>query len=292
MYEIRAVVARNMKKYYRNVGMIIFSLLTAFIVAALYIFFLADMQIDNVKATIGEVEGIDLLIKSWLVGGFVFIPAISVPQMILNFKVDDIVEGKQKDLYVSPASRTKIMLGYVVSALIIGTIMTFGCFVVGEAYIVAGGGTMLSMSEIMRSLGIIFLVILIFTGVEMFIVSFVKTNSMVNVINSILNVFLGFLLGLYVPIGMLGESASRIIKSIPLIQAASILRRILMKESMDLIFVDVPEDMISEVRELYGVDIVIGETMLKTENIIATLIICGIIFYVGAAFVNRHRKEK
>ena len=292
MREMKSMINRNIKKYYRNKGTVIFSLLTAFIVSALYLFFLTDMQIEYVKAAIGDVDGIGLMITTWIVGGFVFIPAVSVPQIILCFKVDDIVDGKQDDLLVTSAKRTSIMMGYVCSALIVGMIMTIACFILGEVFIVSQGGTLLSFFDYVKSFGIIALVVFSFTGFEIFLISFIKTNAMVMVINSILNVFLGFLLGLYVPIGMLGESAGNAIKTFPLLQAASILRKILMRDSMNTVLKGVDSSVVLQIREMYGVDIVINNLLIKPGSIITILITCGIMTYIGASFVFKYGKEK
>jgi multidrug/hemolysin transport system permease protein len=292
MHEMKSIIDRNMKKYFRNKGTVIFSLLSAFIVSSLYIFFLTDMQIEYVESAVGNIDGIETMITSWIVGGFVCIPAVSVPLIMLCFKVDDIVEGKQDDLYVTSAKRIEIMLGYICSAFIVGFIMTIACFVLGEVFIISQGGFLLSFLDGLKIVGVLSLVIFTFTGLEFLIILFIKTNSMVTVANSILNVFLGFLLGLYVPIGMLGETVGNIVKAFPLLQASSIIRQIIMKKSLNLVLDGAPPEIISQIREMYGVDIVFHEVLLKPVYIITIFIICGIITYVGAALVIRYRKEK
>lgn len=292
MREILSIIDRQMKRYFRNKGAMIFSLLSAFIVSALYMFFLADMQIDYVIDAVGDIDGISDMINSWIVGGLICIPAVSVPLIMLCFKVDDVVDYTEKDLLVTPAKRGNIMLGYVISAFIVGLVMTIICFIFGEAFIIARGGELLHLSEISKIIGILMLLIFAFTGFEFFIISFMKTSSSVTVLNSLLNVLLGFLLGLYVPIGQLNGNIATIIKGFPLLQSSSLIRQILMRESLDRVLNGAPQIVVDEVRQMYGVDIIINEVLLKPIHIIAILLTFGIIFYTGSILVLRYRKER
>lgn len=292
MSKILFFAARNMKKYFRDTGVLIFSLLSVFIVSGLYLFFLAQMQIDDVQASIGVVKDIENMINTWVVGGLVCIPAVSVPLIILCFKVDDVVDKTQDDLFVTPTNRTHIMLGYVVAACVIGFIMTAISLILGEVFIVAKGGQLLSAISILKIIGILSLLIISFTGFEFFIICFLKSNSTITVVNSLLNILLGFFLGLYVPIGMLSDKVALIIKACPLIQVASLTRQIIMKDYILSVFKGVPSSIVDDIRQDFGIDIIIGNTTLSAPLILSALIIFGLIFYIASIFVLKYRKEK
>ena len=292
MRDVISIVQRQMRKYFRNKEVVMFSLLSAFIVSALYMFFLANMQIDYIKETVGNIEGIETMINAWIVGGLVCIPAVSVPLIMLCFKVDDVVDGTQKDIMVTPAKRTNIMLGYVISAFIVSFVMTILCLLFGELFIIAKGGTILSFIEFIKIIGIISLIIFSFTGFEFFLTLFMRTSSAITVANSLLNVLLGFLLGLYVPIGMLGKNIASVIKGFPLIQASSLIRQIIMNDSIGIVTFGAPQMAVDELRQMYGVDIMMNDTLLTPTVIIAILITFGIIFYVASVLLIKHRKEK
>ncbi|MBN2878228.1 MAG: ABC transporter permease [Clostridia bacterium] len=287
-----ALVERNIKKYFRDKGVLLFSMLSVFIVAALYLFFLSKMQIDYVKQATGMAKGIEYLINSWVVGGLACIPAVSVPLIILCFRVDDVVLSTNYDLGVTPAKRIEIMLGYAVSAVIVGFVMSLIVLGAGEAFIAAKGGELLNIPSLLKVISVLLLINISFTGFELFIILFMRTNSSVSVANSILNVTLGFLLGLYVPVGMFGGTASDIIKSFPLIQGASIVRQIIMAGSMDIVFAGVPETAVKSVRQMYGIDIAIGSLELSNASIIIILLAFGVVFYSASLAVLKYRKEK
>ncbi len=122
-------------------------------------FFLAEMQIDYVKEAVGNIAGIENMIYTWVVGGLILIPAVSVPLIILCFKVDDVVDGVEYDLLITPAKRVSILLGYVVSAFIVSLVMCVLCFILCQIFIVARGGELLTFIDTMKVLGMVSLVI-------------------------------------------------------------------------------------------------------------------------------------
>ncbi|MEX1377161.1 MAG: hypothetical protein AB1Z23_06770 [Eubacteriales bacterium] len=292
MAEIKSMINRNIKKYFRDRGALFFSLLSVFIVTALYLFFLAKMQVDYVKDAIGNIEGIESMINSWIIGGLVCIPAVSVPLIILCFRVDDVVAGTEYDLNVTPAKRINIMMGYIFSAVIVGFVVSIVCLTIGEIFIVAKGGTLLSLIDITKTISMLLLINICFSGLEFFFVLLMRTNSSINVANSILNILLGFLLGLYVPVGMLGGGAETVIKSFPLLQGASVIRRIMVSDIINDVFFNAPQEAILNIRSVYGIDIVFGEKILSTSFIIAILAVFGIMFYIASFAIMKYRKDK
>ena len=292
MTEIVSIFRRNIKKYFRDKGALFFSLLSVFIVTALYMFFLSKMQVDYVKQAIGSIDGIESMINSWIIGGLVCIPAVSVPLIILCFRVDDVVAGTEYDLNVTPAKRMNIMLGYVMSAVIVGFTVSAACLAAGEIFIYAKGGHILPFLDMLRAMSMLLLINICFSGFEFFVVLLMRTNSSINVANSVLNILLGFMLGLYVPVGMLGKGAGNIIKIFPLLQSASVVRRIMLGDIIENVFSAAPQDAIAKIRSVYGIDIVLGEKTLSTAFIIAILVGFGIIFYIASFAVMKFRKDK
>lgn len=160
---------RNIKKYFRDKGVLLFSFLSVFIVVALYMFFLAQMQIDNVESILGKVDGIDAMIYTWVIGGLLCIPAISVPLIILCFKVDDVVEKTQDDLLVTPIKRSNIMFGYVIAAWLVGFVMTVITYVLCQFFLLFKVGDMISFGLSLKVLAFLLLLIVSFSGFSFFI---------------------------------------------------------------------------------------------------------------------------
>ncbi len=292
MNKIFSLTIRNLKRYCRDKGALFFSFLSVFIVVALYVFFLADMQIETIKSTAGDIAHIDQVIYTWILAGLLCIPAVSVPLIILTFKVDDVVDGVQDDLYVTPINRTCIMFGYVLAALVAGLIMTFLTLIIGELFILSKGGTILSFTSTLKVMGILSLIIFAFSGFSFFIILPLKTSSSLMVINTILNTLIGFFAGLYVPIGFLSEGIGNVIKIFPLSHGASLLRQIIMKTTMQEAFHSVPEKISSAIRKDYGIDLVIGNHLFTSYEMIFVLVVFCLIFYAGSTLFLKKYKRK
>jgi len=292
MREVMVFAGRNMKRYFRNVGVMLFSFLSVFIVVSLYMFILTDMQIESIMAITGDVEGVENMIVAWVVGGLMCIPAISVPILVLCFKVDDVVDGVMDDLFITPMKRIKIMLGYVFAAWLVGFIMSLLTFALCEIFIGMNGGTLLQLRDMMTVIVIISLVIVSFSGLSFFIILFLKSNAAVSVVISVLNTLLGFLLGLFVPIGMLSDGIASVIKAFPALQAAAWLRAIFMRDALEKLTQTMGASAVNQIKEMYGVDIMLGEHLLSTSDIIMILIVMGIVCFGACSLVIGRTKRK
>lgn len=289
--ETMSFALRNIKRYLREPGTITFSFLSVFIVVGLYIFFMADMQIKNSQAMMGQFADMDQVIIHWILGGLVCIPAISVPLMILSFKVDDVVDCTQDDFFVTSAKRVHFVLGYILSTFIVGLLMTLLTLLLGELFIVAKGGQFLSLNAFAKVTAILALTIFSFSGFCFFIITFLKSKSSLTILNVILNTLIGFFAGLYVPLGMLSDSVSNVIKLFPLAQVAGLLRQILMDNTINTILKDVPSKQLSDFKIQYGIDLVIGGHLLTPFEILTILVIFGMIFYI-CSIVRIKRSKK
>ncbi|MEN8905188.1 MAG: ABC transporter permease [Clostridiales bacterium] len=291
MNKIWILTKRNLIHYYRDKGALFFSFLSVFIVIGVYIFFLADMQINNLQSELGKSKNISYLVYTWIIGGLLCIPAVSVPIILLTFKVNDTIEGIQDDFFVTPVKRCSIMLGYVLSAWIAGIIMTIFTLVLGELFILIKGGQLLSIIDLIKMIGIISILIFSFCGFSFFIIIHLKSNSSITIVNTILNTLIGFLTCLYFPIGYLSDGISMVIKIFPLSHATSLLRKIIMEYSMNQLFSNTSEYSMNKLKQDYGIDLIIGKHILSTTEMIFSLIIFGIIFYIASIVVLKRYKK-
>ena len=292
MSKVWSLTKRNLKRYFRDKSALFFSFLSVFIVVVLYIVFLADMQIQNIKSELGNLTEADHLVYSWIIGGLLCIPIVSVPLFTLTFKVEDTADGIQDDLLVSPVKRSYIMLGYVTAAWITGIIMTVLTLICGEAFIVIKGGILLSAVDYLKIFGIIVLSVIAYTGLFFFVIIRLRTNSSIAILNTILNTLVGFFAGLYIPLGFLPEGIATAVKAFPLSQTASIFRNIMTDRALKQSFKDLTSGAVNNIKETYGIDIKIGDHILNASEIIIYLFVFGLIFYISSALIYKRYKRK
>ena len=202
------------------------------------------------------------------------------------------VEGTQDDLFVAPVKRSYIMMGYILTAWITGVIMTVLTLVLGELFIVVKGGTLLSVVDYIKLFGIIVISVLAYSGFSFFLIIWLKTNSSISILNTILNTLVGFFAGLYFPIGYLPDNIATVIKVFPLSHSAALFRSIMMDKSLRQVMGSTSLDLLSNMKQEYGIDLMIGGHLLSDNTMIIYILVFGLLFYIGSVVILKHYKGK
>ena len=192
---------RNLKIYFRQKSTVFFSLLSIFIIIGLYVVFLG-----NTWASDYELPGKDLLMHSWIIAGIMATASITTTMGAFGIMVEDRVKKNDKDFLSAPIKRSQLVGGYLMSSCVIGVMMSLFAFILGEAYIVYSGGKLLSLMAMVKLLAIILLSVTASSAFVFFIVSFFTNNSAYSTASTVLGTLVGFLTGIYLPIGSLPEA--------------------------------------------------------------------------------------
>ena len=113
-----AFVKRNLLLFFRNRAGVFFSVLGALIAFLLYLVFLKKSM-----STLWPLTHPEKLLDPWLIGGTLTITAVTTTQNGLARMIVDRETGRLSDYLLTQASYLRIELGYLISAVIIGTIM-------------------------------------------------------------------------------------------------------------------------------------------------------------------------
>ncbi len=287
-----AFIKRNTKNFFKDKGAVFASLLTLIIIIGLYALFLGDQLSSGVEST--GIENPRVFTDSWIMAGLMAIMPLSSALGAVAV-VGDKSKGIIKDFYCSPISRSKITLGYILSLSAITLMLTLFGLVLGEIYIVANGGQLLSFMSLLKVLGVIVLDVLASTSMIMFFAMFINSEKAYSAICTVIGTLSGFIMGIYIPVGSLPESVGNVVKCFPLSHAGSVLRQIFMESSFEDCFANVPAEVSAEVipaleKEL-GVVYSFGEhTVTNLESI---LILAGtaVVFFILTGITAR-RKQK
>lgn len=272
-------IIRNMKMYFRQKSNIFYALMAVIIVVALYAAFLYDMYVKPEYAS---------AMDPWLIAGIVSIATLTVPLSVYGLYVDDIVKGRFRDFYVSPVRRAKIMLGYILTAAIVGMLVCVAIFACGLGFMAMKGYILPDAAACLGCIGVILLSTLASCGLISFIICFVKTTGAFSGVSTIIGTASGFLMGLYVPIGNFAPSVQAVIEGFPLTHGAAVLRNLMISPGL--------ADMIPDAaaREKFQLDMGIrfGEAgNLMPEWIsLAILAVCFAAFFLLGWAVLRRRK--
>ncbi|SCB73218.1 ABC transporter permease [Weissella bombi] len=219
---------RNLLLYFRNKSGVFFSLLAAIISFILYIAFLKD----TIAGNWGRIPGHTAFLDLWLIGGTLGITAMTTTLSALSQKVEDHEKNTENDFILTGTSRFKLTFGYVLSAAIISYIMQIVVFVVMYVYFHFVDDLSIPLPKIVVLVGLMVLGSVVNALVSAVIMIFVHNRNTLNAIASLVGTVSGFLVGAYIPIGILPEFAQFLVKLTPGSYIASLYRQTLLNDDM------------------------------------------------------------
>ena len=254
MFEL---ISRNRKVYTRDRLAFFMSFLSVIILILVYQVFLGQIQIDAVKEALGSDTASSDTIKMvnyWLISGLTTIISMTSTLGAFGVMVSDKEKKLSEDFKVSPTSNFKVELSYAIFAILFGIILTmFSCvFAIG---IFNGFASLLDYSakDYLTIFGIISLSTVLSASIILPILTFIQTSSAFTTLSTIVGTFIGFISGVYLSIGSVGETLQQVMTWFPMTQVNALLKQVLMKNSIAQVFNDAPSSVINEYKESYGV---------------------------------------
>ena len=139
MIGLKALVARNVKLYFKDKGMFLTSLITPVILLVLYATFLRNVYVDSFRSALDAAgASVPEALLNGCVGGQLVSSLLAVSCVTVAFcsnllMVQDKSSGARHDLTIAPVRPTVLALSYylasLISALIIALIAASMCLV-------------------------------------------------------------------------------------------------------------------------------------------------------------------
>jgi multidrug/hemolysin transport system permease protein len=273
------LVLRNVRLFLRDKAAVFFSLLSVLIILAMYILFLGKVQRMNLPSEVMGIDGGDWLISSWIMAGILTVSTVTVPLGAVGNLIDDRADGLLNDFYTSPISRNILALSYLISSWVIGLIMVIVNLVLGQIYVLSQGGELLSILSNMKLFGLVLLSIMTFSSFFFFISLFVRTRNAYGTLATIVSTFVGFLGGIYLPIGMLGKNVQNVMNVLPTAHAVTIIRRVYMSGAIEKVFANAPEEAYNDYATFNGLEVIIGNYTLSSFEMVLSMVVFMVVFY-------------
>ena len=251
------LISRNRKVYTRDRLAFFMSFLSVIILILVYQIFLGQIQIDAIKEALNsDTASTDTIqmVNYWLISGLTTIISMTSTLGAFGVMVLDKEKKLSEDFKVSPVSNFKIELSYAIFAILFGIIMTmFSCiFAIG---MFNGFSSLLDFSttDYLSILGIVSMGTVLAATIILPILAFIRTSSAFTTLSTIVGTFIGFISGVYLSIGSVGESLQQVMTWFPLTQVNALLKQILMKDAISKVFDHAPSTVIMNYKESYGV---------------------------------------
>ena len=268
-----ALLKRNFLLYFRNRSGVFFSLLGALISFILYIIFLQK----NLTDAWAQLPNSGPLLNNWLMSGTLAVTGITTSLAALTQLVKDREHQVDKDLYLSNQGKWRLPFSYLASAIIISFAMQVLMYVlmcsyfreVPKLYILPELLLIMMLSSLLSSL------------VNAILVYFFQSVDSLGKFATIVGTASGFLVGTYVPLGVLPDFAQLLMKCTPATYIAALYRQVLMKETLSETFKG-QDNLLQEFQEKMGIQLK-WQGLLTKEN--TYLIVLGGILLASILWI-------
>lgn len=287
---MKGLVIRNLKLYFKDKGAVFFSLLGVLIVIGLYILFLGDTFTDGLK----EFYKPENIMSGWIMAGLLAITSLTTTMGAFSTMIQDKEKKIFKDFYCAPISRSALSLGYIISSVIIGLLMTLLVFVIAIIYLAVNNIIVISFTMILKLIGIFLLNTCSNTAMALFIVSLLNTEKTFSAVSGITSALIGFVTGIYLPVGQLPEYVQYIVKCFPTSHGAVLFRQILMEDALNKGVSKMPTEAkavaLKEVKNIMGVTFKFGDTECATLVSVLVLVV-ALVLFSALSIWNINRKK-
>lgn len=284
------ITTRNLRLFFRDRLGVFFSLVSALVVFLLYTLFLGNLQTEGLadsfpQATEDQIRG---FVDSWMFAGILGITTITTALGAMVVFVEDSGSGRFQDFLVSPIRREKLILGYLLSAVLISMVMTALVLLVSLAYLFVVSGVTIAFVSLLKICGYLALACFAFSALSAFAVSFIRTAGAYSALSTIVGTVLGFIAGSYIPVGNFPEGVRQFVSALPFLQSSMLVRQEMTAETLPAMTGDQPAA-IEELQGVFGITAQVGDWHVGTGYVIFVLVAMTVVFTLVAAIRIRGR---
>lgn len=300
MEQFLAITGRNLKLYFKDKGAVFFSLLSMLIVIVLMMCFLGDMNVESITDILSrfpdrnaqaDSKNAELLVLSWTCAGIISINAVTVTMSVYSCMIKDKVSGKLNAIYTSSLTRITITAGYIVAAWVASVCVCLLTLLITEMYGIFKGLCAFSFMEHIQLLGMILVNSFTYAAWLYVLAMLIKTEGAWSGIGTVVGTLVGFLGGIYIPIGALSLGVENLMKCMPVIYGTSMFRNIMTKEILNTTFAGLPSEIAEEYCEVMGIHLSIAGRKLAGFEEWLLLLGCGIIGLVAGTVILNYTKK-
>ncbi len=235
----KGMTKRNILLFFKDKTTLFFSMLAPLIVFFLYLVFLRNTYLSELKSQLKGLEDfvnmndVDTILNAWLLAGILGTSCITVSLNSLQVMVTDKSAKIDYDYNSSPVGGVVVILSYFTGAFINTFMITGGILTLGLIILSAIGNLYIGFSTVI----LLYLVTLLgcasSTIIMMAVVQFFKKSSALGAFSGIVSASVGFVIGAYVPLGSFSTAIQGILSIVPGSHVACLYRNLLMSNVLD-----------------------------------------------------------
>ncbi len=295
MENLKCLVIRNCKLFFKDKGLFLTSLITPLILLVLYVTFLANVYEESFAQGFGDTV-IPERLMSGLVGGQLLSSLLAVCCVTTAFcsnmlMVQDKVSGARDDIAMTPVSSGIVAASYYISTAISTMLVCFFACGVGFIYL-AVIGWYLSVTDVLLLMLDIFIVVMFGTALSSAVNHFLTSQGQISAVGSIVSSMYGFICGAYMPISQFGEGLRNFIGFLPGTYGTALMRKHAMNGAFkELVKNGVSEEEVKILRDVVDSNIYVFDKPVSTE-IMYLIISFSVLIFAGIyVIINLHKNK-
>ena len=216
--QLRTLISRNCKLFFKDKGLFVPSLIAPLILLFLFIAFLGNVYRDSIRGVVDGFPISNKLVES-IAGGWLFSSLLAVSAVTIAFTanvvmVQDRATGRRNDLTVAPVLPHILALSYFISTFLVTATICLTALGAGFVYIGICGWH-LGAWDVVATILDTLLLILFGTALSSIVCHFLKSQGGVTAVQAIVSSAYGFLCGAYMPLSQLTPWLKDILMFLP-----------------------------------------------------------------------------
>ncbi len=202
---------RHLLVFFRNKIRVFFTLMVPFIIFAIYIFFLRDLELITAQNILSDIDKtllddadlnllIGAVIDSWMLSGILAISTITVSLQTNWMIVSDKESGVNRDFASSPISRNLLIGSYFLFNIIVTVIICCIFLLVCLVYLACMGEFFITFVDFLTIIATLLYASVASVLLTVVICSFISRDSTMASINTVFSTAVGFIIGAYMPL--------------------------------------------------------------------------------------------
>lgn len=280
-----SLARRNVLCYFRDRGSVVFSLMAVIIVVLLYLLFLRNMLVESYP----DMDGMSQLVDAWVLAGILGIVPVTTSAGSLQTMVEDKANGRMRDILVTPMRPWNIAAGYILSTFLVGLVMSIITLILCVIYL-AATGCPLSVVGIVVSVVLLIPSSLSGSIIIYAITSFMRSTGAFSGFFVVISVLIGFLAGIYMPMGTMPEGMQIVGTLVPASHMAALFRDSLAGDALDGVFAGAPTETLADFRSDMGFDLSLGGLGFDPASSLGYVaVITAAFFIIAVVGIKRNR---
>jgi len=311
------LIRRNILVYSKNRANIFFSCLSMIIIIGLMLVFLGDVNINIITGLLYDMDqkliGANLnpaqlvagsrnaaldvlnsrnLVMSIVIAGITVVNGVTVSLGVVGRMIEDEENKRLTSFFISPISRATLVLGYIMAAFIVSVLFSTATVILSEAFLLVTGGTVLSLNQTVKVFGLILLNSFSATCMMFFFSVFIHTISAFSGLSTIIGTLVGFIAGIYLPMGMLPKTVAKVLVIFPICSGSALMREAFTEKAITDTFAGLPLEALDKYREYMGITLKFGDKEITYLMQLLILLGSGIILIALSAFLLRNKNVR